>query len=65
MGADTFEPGKSHDFNRNITEMHTIILIITGPSTGFYVNVTRFDVCLPEFSKFTFLLCNDLLLIDL
>jgi len=49
LGADTFDPGMSHDFNRNISEMHTITLIITGPSTGFYVNVTEFDVCLPEF----------------
>jgi len=48
-GDDTYTPGVRHEFNRNITENHTIAVIITGPSDGFYVNVTEFALCLPEF----------------
>merc|ERR1719305_307308 len=48
-GDDTYEPGVRHEFNRNITENHTVAVIVTGPSDGFYVNVTEFALCLPEF----------------
>jgi len=48
-GEDTYEPGQVAEFNKNITDNHSVTVIITGPSTGFVVNVTEFALCLPEF----------------
>jgi len=46
---EKFGPGSSNIFNKKVPEDYSITLVITGPSTGFVVNITEFRVCLPEF----------------
>lgn len=48
-GKDTFAPGEKFDFNRDIEVNDTVTIIITGPTSGFAVEVSEFSLCLPEF----------------
>merc|ERR1712227_139198 len=37
---------EEHDFRANFTSNSTIRIEFTGPTEGFYVNITKFTVCL-------------------
>jgi len=51
-GVTSFLPGDKHEFDMitgKLNEDDEIKIVITGPSSGFNVNITEFIICLPEF----------------
>lgn len=48
-GAVTFTPGSNNVFETNVAANDTVMIKITGPNSGYTVNIVDYKVCLPEF----------------
>ena len=45
-GQTTLSAFVEHDFRANFTSNSTIRIEFTGPTDGFYVNITQFTLCM-------------------